>query len=466
MNKTFFHKLICIFWVLAHIFVFYILYAFRYSINDSNQAHRDWAHGSGNFHGTPLDYLKLYYSNVSDEAYYYEWSTLALGKSFENNYPFKERRGSPVEDYFSQKQERRLPYRDITFEYPPLFALFLIVIRLLSQDYLTFTHILAWILGSFYMASLWILYKIWKELPENQRFSWNYILGLSLLSILALGQLFVTRLDVIPSFLYLIAIYSFMKEKYFPSCIWIVLGIFTKGYSLLLAPLFGICLLIQKKYRPLLLSIFFIIFSFVGISLLLSQLTNGHYWDSYRFHASRGIQIESFYASIPYFFYITKLSHIFIYMSNGCVNIRFPFTYSLLSASKYLPLLVFGIFYLVFWKKSPKENQAPLNKAWLLNSSLMLVFCFLVTFKVLSPQFLIWLIPLIFLNPMMRKRSFQVLWMSTLILTQVIYPNFYWMLSDDVTREGVILILSRNILLLGVFLLLLKDWMRFGEQKE
>jgi len=440
--------------ILLQLFILNGLFVFRESNEDFYKDRQLW--NRGQFKGGPFDFIKLYYSHVSDEAYYYEWSTIVLGKSFEPHYPSFGIRES-IRNFFFEKPKLRIPYQDIEFEYPPLIIVPILAARFISYDYLSYTRALAGIITLAYLGILWMIYSLWRQIPQNERLSWPTLLSLSLASMLALGNLYVTRLDVFPSLLYLLALYTFLKGRYYQSAIWIVVGFFTKGYSILLAPLFCLFLLYQKKYRELLISSGLIIFLLVGIFIVLGWLTQGQYLDIFRFQVSRGIQIESLYALIPY------LSHLLfgipIHISfNYSFQIAMPHIEVILKLSQIIPLLLFSFLYVLFWRDLKRMQEAGKNPPvlWVIESSLILVFAFIITFKVLSPQFLIWLTPLIFLaNPRRKKYLFSI-FISLLILTQVIWPNFY-MLLERAHPLGVLLLSIRNLGLVILFIWLLLE---------
>jgi hypothetical protein len=88
------------------------------------------------------------------------------------------------------------------------------------------------------------------------------------------------------------------------------------------------------------------------------------------------------------------------------------------------------------------------------------VVAFVALGKVLSPQFLIWLIPLV---PLVRRRSAQVLFVAALVVTQAWFPQRYWdyVLHFDGTTTA--LVATRDVLLLGMLgVLLLPE--RFRER--
>ena len=71
--------------------------------------------------------------------------------------------------------------------------------------------------------------------------------------------------------------------------------------------------------------------------------------------------------------------------------------------------------------------------------------------KVLSPQYLVWLIPLV---PLVRSRSAQVLFVAALVLTQVEFPARYWQLAHDLRPSIAVVVLARDLVLVALAALL------------
>lgn len=411
---------------------------------------------SGKFTGGLLDYVRLFYSFNYDEAYYYEWSRLVLGKPLEPEYPVEQRVYSPLRQRLKDNPQWKLPYRDIFFEYPPLSALPILTAGILSPNYLVFTRVFAFLASLAYLGCLWLVYGIWKRIPENQKFSWPLVLSFSALSLLALGQIFVTRLDVFPTLLFLLALYNYIKGKYYTSSTWIAFGTLTKAFPILLAPLFALCLLFQKKYRTLLIALGWFFLWFLSINLILGIITGGDYLKAIAFHSSRGIQIESFYALISFLPHLLWGTPIRVFLSHHSLNVQSPHTTWLLRMSNYLPLLLFAGIYYRSWRSLKKGALAP-TSSLTIYPALLLIFSFIISFKVFSPQYLIWLTPLIFLASPKKQIVFPFLFLIVLVLSQLIFPMYYHLLANS-NPVVVGMLLLRNMGLLGLFIWLIFKW--------
>jgi hypothetical protein len=69
----------------------------------------------------------------------------------------------------------------------------------------------------------------------------------------------------------------------------------------------------------------------------------------------------------------------------------------------------------------------------------------LVGSKVLSPQYFIWIIPAVALGGADRKLLGTLL-AGALLLTQVLFPAFYWKFARDQSAGAIVLVLTRNLL--------------------
>jgi hypothetical protein len=74
--------------------------------------------------------------------------------------------------------------------------------------------------------------------------------------------------------------------------------------------------------------------------------------------------------------------------------------------------------------------------------------------KVLSPQFLVWLIPLVPLVAGRRGVAAAGLLGAALVLTQVWFPFRYWDFADTFDPTVSVLVLARDLVLVGLVALL------------
>ena len=90
----------------------------------------------------------------------------------------------------------------------------------------------------------------------------------------------------------------------------------------------------------------------------------------------------------------------------------------------------------------------------LLRASAAVVCAFIALSKVLSPQYLIWLLPLVPLVRGRRGLAASGLLATALVLTQLWFPFRYWELVFSFDPAASWLVLARDVVLLGLLALL------------
>jgi hypothetical protein len=170
----------------------------------------------------------------------------------------------------------------------------------------------------------------------------------------------------------------------------------------------------------------------------------------YTYHMDRGVQLESTYAGI------LAAAHgagrpLAVEFSFGSVNLVTGYTGLVKTVSPLLFLLVAGIVASRFLalRRSGASLASPVFALLLLSTILLLAF--MLTGKVFSPQYLLWIAPLLAVMRGVRRdmdRLFFV-FLAAAGLTQVIYPLFYDQLGS--MYPAMILLLNlRNALLVAV----------------
>jgi hypothetical protein len=108
------------------------------------------------------------------------------------------------------------------------------------------------------------------------------------------------------------------------------------------------------------------------------------------------------------------------------------------------------------------------GKLDLAQASIALLLVFIITGKVFSPQYLIWLIPLLAYNGAFN-RLWLVLWGAVSVLTTTIYPYLY-MLTKDARLAPYVpgfieCVTLRNILLVVITLAFLFNWWKLNQRR-
>jgi hypothetical protein len=189
----------------------------------------------------------------------------------------------------------------------------------------------------------------------------------------------------------------------------------------------------------------------VGLVIALPFIIIGQ--DSVRsvvsYHALRGLQIESTYGSFLLMGDELGLSPMRLVYNFGSWNITGSTANALAAVSNYILAVLLIIAYVFIYKQmKPGKSQFTRLGAY----SVLAVAIVLVTSKVLSPQYLIWLVPLV---PLVFNRWRYWLIIVFIAIGGLTYYIFPWNYLELIARStGVIVaLLVRNLLLLLLMVL-------------
>jgi len=313
----------------------------------------------------------------------------------------------------------RVPYRDFAVDYPPG-ALPVFVLPSLVGDYragfevlmaacgLGLVAVVAWLrpAAAFYVA----------------------------VSPLLAGALVLSRYDYWPALLATGALAALLGGRHRLG--WAVLGVAVaaKLWPFVLVPPALAWSAVHGRARAALAGAL----SFALVVVPFAVLAPHGLYDSIRGQADRPLQIESLGASL-----LTTLSHPRVTTSHGSQNLV---GHGALAASF---AAVEAIAIVALWLAF---LRGPIDRERLLRYSAACVCAFVAFGKVLSPQFLLWLVPLV---PLVRGRRGYVatgLLTAALVLTQVWFPARYWDYIGRFDLAGVVL--ARNLALVALFVVL------------
>jgi uncharacterized membrane protein len=307
----------------------------------------------------------------------------------------------------------RVPYRDFAVEYPPG-ALPVFVAPAPFADY---ASAFGWLMAACGVVLVFVVAQV--------RARAAFFVALA--PVLA-GSLILTRFDLWPALLATAALAALAAERHRLG--WALLGaaVAAKLWPLVLVPL-GIAWSVRRgRPRAPLAGLAVVAVVFLPFALLAPH----GLWESLYGQASRPLQIESLGASI-----LTSAGHPQVTTTHGSQNIAghdaIATVFAVLQAAALIGL----------WAAFAR---GPATRDRLLRYSAASVCAFVVFGKVLSPQFLLWLIPLVPLVRGRRGDAATVTLAAALVLTQVWFPERYWRYADSFHLSGVVL--ARNLALL------------------
>ncbi len=366
-----------------------------------------------------------------------------------------------VELYFTYATSMvsgNLPYRDFTAEYPPLALIFLLLPRLLFSTLEGYADGFAFLIIIFDIIGLVLVSRF------SQILRLNHIKTLTIytLAFFALGDIAINRFDVIPVIFTLGAVYFYATGKFKFSWFILGLGALTKLFPLALVPLFAIPYLIKRRYKPLLSGLAILIFT--GLMLVIPSfiISPEGFMEFFEFHTTRGLQLESSYASLLMLANIFGITSIEAVQAFASVDIKSPAADFFVTASTYITIASLLACYWLFFQKNKRGG---FNHDALISFSLGCIIFIIISSKVFSTQFIIWLYPLLpLLNNRMRSTGW-IMFIAIAIMSCYIFPHNYGELVN-LEQPAVAILIIRNtlVLALGILVILAGYRNRFEER--
>ncbi len=333
----------------------------------------------------------------------------------------------------------QVPYRDFLTEYPPLALPFFWLARWIGRSSAGFSWVFAAEVLLFHTGTLFLVARHADRDPESPgpvaRLTWF------LTYTLALWPVMLTRYDPIPTSFAFAAVAGWQTRRPLHAGIWAGLGVLIK-----LFPGFVLLPQITRDWRQARSAASLArlgLGATVGLGMLAWFLIGrSGAGASIRYHSDRRVEIESVFASLIFLVdYLLGQAPIVLY-NFGAFHLvgDLPDLFSLLS----LPLLGFSLLFLCSQARNSVETS-------LARSSCGCLLAFIVTNKVLSPQYLIWPIPFIVTLRGRWAGLVRALFAACCLLTTLDYPYFFFDLAA-LRPLPIAIVAARNLILLLITL--------------
>jgi hypothetical protein len=341
-----------------------------------------------------------------------------------------------------------VPYRDFSVEYPPG-ALPMFVLPSLAAgegDFDGFERAFAALMAACgATAACLVALILVRDGAGTARLIGG--IGLAALAPLALGSVVLTRFDLWPAVLTVAGVAAVVFGRGRLGLGVLGLAIAAKVYPAVLVPIVGTFIWKRSGRRDAAAALGVCAAVVLACTLPFLVLAPGGVWESLVRQATRPLQIESLGASFLLAAHQTFGLDLTMRSGHGSQNLAGPAADALAGAQTALQIAVLIAIWVWF-------ARGPAERGRLLRASAAAVCAFIAFGKVLSPQFLIWLIPLV---PLVRGRRGIVagaLLLAALVLTQVWFPYRYWELALHLDATASWLVLGRDVVLLALLAVL------------
>ena len=346
------------------------------------------------------------------------------------------------ERYGAAMNDGQVPYRDFAVEYPPGALPVFAIPALGDPSSETFRVRFEALMAFFGQAMIVALAVALVALGASRR--WLLAgLAFAALAPVLLGPVVLSRFDLWPAALTAAALCALVTGRFRLGHVALGLAVAAKLYPVVLAPL-SVAYVWKREGRRealvcagLMLAVVAVVFApFVAVA-------PGGVWESLWNQVSRPLQIESLGAGV-----LLVAHHVFgtgvtMETSHGSQNLAGTAPEVLAMLLTVLQAAALLATWILF-------ARGPATRERLLYASAAALVAFIALGKVLSPQFLIWLIPVIPLVAGRRGLIASALLAAALVVTQLWFPYRYWDLALNFGTLEAWLVLLRDLLLVGL----------------
>lgn len=358
--------------------------------------------------------------------------------------------GSLYYKYAGYMLDFQMPYSDFAAEYPPLAMLWILIPGLFSFSEISYQVAFGVEAYLFLLAGLVCTYRIAGSYIENPK----RLCDLYIVLCLIMFDFIIDRYDVFPMIMCLAALYFVKVDRLPLAWVMIAIGTMTKLYPALMAPVLIIYLCMNGRKMEALkgIGICVLIGCICMLPFLIADPETMLMFLTY--HMDRGMQIESVASSILMLlghFNIIDIGYIFNY---GSDNIYGDVPDAVAGCMLYLMVIAIVVTYIAYGLKLRDKDRDMFPR---FNAACFaVIMLFILVNKVLSPQYIIWMIPfatvIVLFMEQVWKRRFVLLLGIAIGLTQLnMVVNYVIVgIGEPLTLAGILILIVRNALLIYI----------------
>ena len=340
-----------------------------------------------------------------------------------------------------------IPYHDFYLEYPPGALPSFIAPALVTEGHSHYLWLFKLLMALCGLAALALAARTLVALhADGKRLA--FALAAIAASPVALGHIFLNRYDAWPGVLTVLALTTLLGQRELAAAGTLALDFAAKVFAVALVPVVAIRIWRTKGTRRLRDAVV----SFAVVSVLIFSpflvVAFGGLGNSYYTQLKRSLQIESIGASVLLVVDRLGMHHVAVTTNSpGSIDLggQLPSAFGALSTLVQVASIVLVAF--LYWRGP--ETQERLATAFAASVAAFALFG-----KVLSPQFLIWLVPLVALVAGRKGRLATSTLLVALVLTQIEQHGFVGL---GIKGWAVWLLFTRNAVLAAMFGLLVSE---------
>ena len=350
-------------------------------------------------------------------------------------------------------------------EYPPLSLIFFVIPRIFFSD--PFGYNIGYVIMIFVITIVGL--HLMRRTAES--LNMNPVWAMTIYSVLIalLLEYVADRYDIIPAVMTLASFYFFINKKMPAAFIILALAMMTKLYPAILLPIYLIIYMVERDWKGFATGTVWFLIGAAVVALPCLLIEPDLIMGFMGYHSARPLEIDSFAATLIYPFSLFGLTDVWIQASTdagsyGSDNLRGPLCDAV--APWLTPIMMVLIVLFILWYGSVRYRLEKVDeRAFVLSAAIFIsLMIFILVGKVLSSQYIIWVIPFLALSLLLmkdHKLKWRIFWLSvaTVVLTQINFAYTYLVTGggESISSLSIIMILVRNLMLLAITLLLLKE---------
>jgi Gpi18-like mannosyltransferase len=259
--------------------------------------------------------------------------------------------------------------------------------------------------------------------------------------VLCLRYFYLQRYDVFAALAAFAAVAAFSSKKTMLAGFLLAIATGLKLYPVILFPALAvICWRNQGLKR-------FLAGAALGVLPLGILSFRFPWWNFLDYHSQRGIQVESLYASALWLLHLAGVTSFNWEQGHGCLELHGSLATHVLPWARALFFLM--VIVSIVWACRVASRRRAFSAAFLSRLSLLPLSAFVAFNQVLSPQYLIWLLPFAGLASLEGKQRVAVIMLLATCLTPMVFPSEYY--HTGLHLPETIMLLIRNLALIWLW---------------
>ena len=351
---------------------------------------------------------------------------------------------TPIYAHYAGMMKRGLiPYRDFSEVYPPLaLPVFLLPGLFAGASFHVYQQLFEAIMLVCGIAAVGLAtFVLVDQRPDPRRLIAGVAIG-ALMPVL-MGSVILSRYDLWPTLLTVAAVTAIWLGSTRTGFAFLGLGFAAKAFPIVILPVALIYVWRNESRRRFVECVGAFLVAVLAWFLPFVLASPHGVWWSIANQSGRPLQIESLGASLWLFAHQVLGTHLHVYFTHGSDNLdghppmEFASVMSVLQAAA-----IIGVWIVFAAGRATRER--------LLIASTAAVCAFIIFDRVLSPQYLIWLVPLVMMVPRRRGLIVTALLGLAMLLTQVWFPQHFVQLKEFLPLESWAVI-ARDLVLVVLF---------------